>query len=531
MAAVLLAAGVESTLLEPPGSDFHAEVVRTASMTPTTLATVVVALRQRLRHGITVRVATPSDVVVRCDADVAQGLMVIRGQNGGDTEIGDAASVPGVLGAALVQETDPSIVALPGSYAPSLLFETEQNVALASEAIRMARVFADPDFVHGAQPTRDLLDDPAALTAVAERPRVLLDLLLLAHAFSRTDDGDPEVSQLRLPGMEEARRLASVVEVFVLPSTDPEARVLVRPLPGGGQGFLIGVPPLAAELMANLCWAMPVLFSVADESYGTGGTSPDRERLWSDLDSSVASYLRSWRPGRATTTLLPPQPLIPMTMPPGEIPHGPGDPFMVFDACGLFLIARALAPILSGRLGEQADSSPLPPFTAGLPRAVGREVMADSSGYVLTTNALILDSSERAPCMPDIGNVRRHFHGERPSRFGRTRRLQQQARRDGMLMLRSVDRATEALLSYYAVADIIAALARARGDSALARHLESIADRRETVCAYASWVKQHGFPESWGLCTWREGEEEQWEHFQAYVRHVQQHLVPAIVGG
>ncbi|MFH0173086.1 hypothetical protein [Streptomyces cacaoi] len=552
---VLRAAGVDHTALHASGGASRAEVVLTGTAGTDILAEVVAALRHRLRHGVVVRRAGPGDIVVRSDPGVAHGVIVIRGPHR-DVEARDAAGLRRALNIVLAEEpgrppggspgrswdrspggpggpgrtggSGGSGDLVPGPYAPSVLFRESQDPALAAEAIRLSRVFADPDFVRGAQPGRDLLEDLSALAEIAAKPRVLLDLLLLAHAFSRTDGGDHRVSELRLPGMDDARRLASTVEVFVQPSTDPEARTLTRPLPDGRRGFLIGVPPQTGELMANLSWVLPTLFQVAEDG-GGGSAAPDRERVWADVDGSVASYLRSWRPGRGAT-LLPPLPLIPMTMPDGEVRHGPGDPFMVFDACTLFLMARELVPILNGNLdGEAAAGFPLPPFTAGLPREVRRELAADCGAYTLTMNALVLATGEDGPFPPDIGNVKRHFHAGRLSRFGRTRRLEEQARHDAGLLLRSVHRTTEAVLSYYAVVDMFAALARARGDGLLARHLEAIADRREAVCAYMLFVKRTELLADWGVRTWRDGEEEGWERLWEYVRHAQRHLVPLLV--
>ncbi|MEV1063822.1 hypothetical protein [Streptomyces sp. NPDC050263] len=533
---LLRAAGLEHTALHTSGGAARAEVVLTGTAPADALAEVVAALRHRLRHGVVVRRAGPRDVVVRSDPGVAHGRILVRRPHR-DVEVRDAAGLRGALNIVLAEGAQPSPqrsdAAAPGPYARSRLFEGEQNRALAAEAIRLARVFADPDFVRGAQPvgagsTRDLLEDLSALAGIAEKPRVLLDLLLLAHACSRTDDGDHRKGELRLPGMGEARRLARTVEVFVQPSTEPEARTLTRPLPDGRRERLIGVPPQASELMANLSWALPTLYGVVEGGGDIGSAAPDRERVWADVDGSVASYLRSWRPGRGAV-LLPPRPLIPMTMPEGEVRHGSGDPFVVFDACNLFLIARELVPILYGRPDDEGGVRfPLPPFTAGLPREVRRELAADCEAYVLTMNALVLASGENGPHVPDFDNIRRHFHGGRPSRFGRTRRLEEQARHDAEGLLRSMHRATEAVLCYFAVMDMFAALARVRGDSVLARHLEAVADRRETVCAYMLEVKRNGLPKDWGLRTWREGEEDGWERLRDYVRHVQQHLVPLL---
>ncbi|MYW18493.1 hypothetical protein GT039_23670 [Streptomyces sp. SID2955] len=517
--AALRAGGVTGLPLQPPGAPAEAEAVLAGTAEVATLAGALTGLLHRLRHGLEVRAAGPRDLVVRCGADVPQGLVLVRGQET-DTEVREPVSLAGPLRAVLAE----LVHRPPGVHPRSVLFDEWQNQALAAEAARATHVFADPDFVRGADPTGRLLDDPEPLTRIATRPRLLLDLLLLAHAMSPTDGGDPHASDVRPPGAAEAQRLASTVEAFVPPSTDPRTRRLRRPLPGGGHGFLIAVPPVAVDLMVNLCWVLPAVCGVP------GGSAGDPERLRGDVDDMVASYLTSWRPGR-TGTVLPPRPVIPQSRPPGVAPHDPEDPVVVFDACAQFLIARELMPLLTGGAGEDGPGSALPAFTAGLPREAAREAAADSAAYVLTVNALVLGSTERPPRAPDIANVRRHFHEERPSRLGRTRRLRRQAREDGLMMARSVLRATEALLAYYAVADIFAALARARGDSALARHLETVADRRETVWTYATWVRREGFPESWGLRTWHEGEDEVWGRLQEYVRHVQRDLVPAVVGG
>lgn len=286
---VLRAAGVDHTALHPSGGTSQAEVVLTGTATTDTLAEVVATLRHRLRHGVVVRRAGPRDLVVRSDPAVAHGLILVRRPHR-DVEIRDAAGLRRALNIVLADGPDQSGTATPGPdpegspspdsntspdpgpFAPSILFRAAQNTALAADAIRLSRVFADPDFVRGAHPDRDrdLLDDPAALVEIASRPRVLLDLLLFAHAFSRTDDGDPHASELRVPGLGEVEQLASTVEVFVQPSTDPETRTLVRPLPDGGRGFLIGVPPQTAELMANLSWVLPALF-LAVEGGGEEG--------------------------------------------------------------------------------------------------------------------------------------------------------------------------------------------------------------------------------------------------------------------
>jgi hypothetical protein len=525
---VLARAGVAYADLRPPGAGAPGDDVLTGTATTAALADAVAALRHFFRYGVAVRVAGPTDVVVRSDPRVEHERIVIRTPRR-DVPVRDAEALCSALNGLLAQGApDPA----PLPYPPSALFRDHQSAELAAEATRLARVFTDPDFVNGGDPTGTLLDNPEMLAEVSARPRVLLDLLLLAHAFSRTDDGDHRVREPRIPDPAEVRRVASTVEVFVQPSTDPESRVLTRPLADGRQGFVIGLAPQVGELMANISWVLPTLCAVTGRAGtgagGPGSFAPDRDSTWADVDDSVASYLRCWRPPRAAT-LIPPRPLIPTAMPEGETRYGSGDPSMVFDACTLFLIARELTPILQGRLGNEAEP-PLAPFTTGLPREVRLAAQADCAAYVHTMNALILGAGEDGPFVPDFDNIRRHFHHGRPSRFGRTRRLEEKARREAGLVLRCVNRTTEAVLSYYAVVDMFAALARARRDGALARRLEAIGDRREVMCRYMLWVKEHGLPESWGLRTRLVGEEEGWERVGEYVRHVQRHLVPTLVG-
>ncbi|MER6959908.1 hypothetical protein [Streptomyces sp. NPDC000618] len=524
---VLSRAGVAYTDLRPPGADAPGDDLLTGTATVAALADAVAALRHFFRYGIAVRPAGPTDVVVRSDPRIEHGQIVIRKPRR-DVPVRDTRALRSALNGLLAQGApDPA----PLPYPPSTMFRDHQSAELGAEAIRLARVFSDPDFVSGADPTGAMLDNLEKLADVSGRPRRLLDLLLLAHAFSRTDDGDHRVRDLRVPGMDEVRRVASTVEVFVQPSTDPESRVLARPLADGRKGFVIGLSPQTSELMANISWALPTLFAVTEEAASDAADpdsfTPDRDSTWADVDTTVASYLRSWRPPRAAT-LLPPRPLIPMAMPEGETLYGSGDPYLVFDACTLFLIARELTPILQGRLGNGAEP-PLMPFTEGLPREVRLATQADCAAYVHTMNALILGAGKDAPFVPDFDNIRRHFHHGRPSRFGRTRRLEEQARREAGVVLACVSRTTEAVLSYYAVVDLFAALARARRDGALARRLEAIGERREVVCRYMLWIKERELPEAWGLRTRREGEEHRWERVWEYVRHAQRHLVPTLV--
>ncbi|MFF0009771.1 hypothetical protein ACFYQT_41025 [Streptomyces tibetensis] len=524
---VLRRADVTYVDLRPLGANAPGDDVLTGTATTTALVNIVTALRHLFRYGIAVRVAGPTDVVVQSDSRIGHGQVVVRGPRH-DVLAEDAGALRSALDGPLTQMV-PDLAPLP--YPPSVLFHGYQSAELAAEATRLARVFTDPDFISGADPTGTVLDDPEMLADVSSRPRNLLDLLLLAYGLSRTDGGDHRVRDPRLPGPDAVRRVAATVEVFVQPSTDPESRVLARSLADGRQGFVIGLPPQVAELMANISWALPALFAIpGTEAFGTSelasGTT-DGDRRWADIDATVASYLRSWRPPRAAT-LLPPRPLIPMAMPQDESRYGPGDPYMVFDACTLFLIARELTPILEGRYGGGAEP-PLAPFTAGLPREMRLGTHADCAAYVHTMNALILGAGEDGPFVPDFDNIRRHFHHGRPGRLRRTRQREERARREAGVVLACLNRTTEAVLSYYAVVDMLAALARARRDGDLARRLEAIGGRREAVCRYMLWVKEQALPEDWGLRTRLVGEEDGWERAWEYVRHVQRHLVPSLV--
>ncbi|TWV34370.1 hypothetical protein FRZ03_28555 [Streptomyces misionensis] len=75
---VLSRAGVVHADLRPPGANAPGEDVLTGTATAAVLADVVAALRHLFRYGIAVRLAGPTDVVVRSDPRVEQGQMVIR---------------------------------------------------------------------------------------------------------------------------------------------------------------------------------------------------------------------------------------------------------------------------------------------------------------------------------------------------------------------------------------------------------------------------------------------------------------------
>ncbi|MCX4400189.1 hypothetical protein OG887_43815 (plasmid) [Streptomyces sp. NBC_00053] len=488
------------------------------------LIQVLLALVHDLRHGLFVCLNGPEDLVIRCNDTVGQGRILLR-TGDGDIEACDAEGLSGALSA--IARAVP-VVQARASYAASTMFADVQNRELAADAIRLMRVFTDPDFLRRADPGGDdPLYDPRWLVERNSLPRHFLDLLLLTHAMSpaaagpgATRDGDHE-------GMTTAAAIASKVEVFVASSAAVESGTLARPLPDGGIGFLIALPALASEVMANLAWALPTLLAPARVA---GFSSGDHDLLGARraLDDSLASYLASRRPRRSTAPLPTPRPVIPMAMPDTATPNGSDDPSVVFKASSLFLIARELVPILFGGSRAGVPGTRLPLSTAGLPKETRLEMWADQEAYGLTISALVAGSGEHEPYIPDFDNITRSLRSGRLPFFGRKAHLHERALYDSDLLLRCMNRATEALLSYYAVADIFAAAARADGQSLLARRLEAVAARRERACEYVWRTKRDHLPEAWGIRTWHEQEQAQWRTLQEYVRHVQLDVVPRV---
>ncbi|MFI8763770.1 hypothetical protein ACIGN6_02485 [Streptomyces sp. NPDC053792] len=517
--AALRASGIVFTSLQPEADAPCVEGLLTGTSEGALLARTLLALRDALRQGLLVRSSGPDELVIRNDGQVPQGLVLVRLRSRA-LRARDAAGLHGALSDALEEAARTAVVREGAPYAASAMFDGAQNTELAGQAVRLMRVFADPDFVGRADPNSDRLADPARLAAANSGPRDVLDMLLLAHGMS------PAV------GMTAAAEVASRVEVFLLLSTAVESRRLTLPLSGGDGGFALGLPAITSEMMANLSWVIPALIGLAcgQESWGgprDGARGPRRHEMWSEVDDCLASYLRNRRPRHSSEPLPAPRPLIPMSMPDGEAPYGPGDPFVVFNACNMFLLARELVPLLPDRSegGVGAFESFLAP---GLPREVRQEVWTDCKAYMLTMNALILRSGDREPYIPDFDNIERHLQPRAGSVFARNRRLHERAQQDADLLVRCMHRTTEALLSYYAVADILAASARADGLTGLARGLEAVAERREPVCEFVLGIKRRHLPRAWGFRTWHEDEEAHWQALQEYVRHVQLDVVPGM---
>lgn len=445
--AVLRTLGVTHASLRAEGSSSGAEGVLTGVAEEPVLIQVLLALVHDLRHGLFVCLNGPEDLVIRCNDTVGQGRILLR-TGDGDIEACDAEGLSGALSA--IARAVP-VVQARASYAASTMFADVQNRELAADAIRLMRVFTDPDFLRRADPGGDdPLYDPRWLVERNSLPRHFLDLLLLTHAMSpaaagpgATRDGDHE-------GMTTAAAIASKVEVFVASSAAVESGTLARPLPDGGIGFLIALPALASEVMANLAWALPTLLAPARVA---GFSSGDHDLLGARraLDDSLASYLASRRPRRSTAPLPTPRPVIPMAMPDTATPNGSDDPSVVFKASSLFLIARELVPILFGGSRAGVPGTRLPLSTAGLPKETRLEMWADQEAYGLTISALVAGSGEHEPYIPDFDNITRSLRSGRlpvlrpegplaragPLRLGPAPALHEPRHRGPVVLLRS----------------------------------------------------------------------------------------------
>ncbi|WP_432106207.1 hypothetical protein [Streptomyces sp. bgisy091] len=416
------------------------------------------------------------------------------------------------------------------SYNRSRLFAEHQDVGLAAEAIELARVFADMTFIRAANPDSELLRDWTRYADFNARIRHALDGLLLAYAVTPAADGP-------LHGFGEAQRLAGQVEAFILASPALECQVFEHPTQGGGPGFVIALSAFASDLMANLSWALPTLYHAyrAGEETPTDRRSleefmrrygPAQDRL-RKLDRSVASYLGGWesRDARLRT---------PISILPTDDDGSPegaaafAEAKATHAACQTFLLAHELSHITQNHFSAEAMLPAPPPgsFLAELPEEIRREVEADCAAFTLTMNALIVREGHD-PRIPDFSALRKTGLMSRLLRIPGRKGRQEQARRDARMLLDNVNRATEACLSFYAVTELLATVARQRGNEAQAQRFDKVSERKDPVRGYVQWVRE-GLEQTWGVSMWHPDEALGWRYLDQHIDHLTHTLVPTL---
>ncbi|MFJ8764680.1 hypothetical protein [Streptomyces clavifer] len=415
-------------------------------------------------------------------------------------------------------------------YNRSWLFRDHQDVGLAVEAVKLARVFADMKFVQAANPDSEWLRDWSRYVAYNARTRHALDGILFAYAVTPGPDGEPH-------GFDEARRMAGQLEAFILASPVLECQVFEHPTQGGGPGYIVALSAFASDLMATVSWALPTLYHAyqADEETPTDLRSleefirryaPARDAV-RDLDQALSSYLRVWESGDAR--LQAPISILPTgddgsqeseaALAEGNATHA---------ACQTFLLAHEFSHVTHDHFNTEAIRPDLPPqsFLAELPDETRREVEADCAAFTLTMNTLLLREGDE-PRVPDFPALKKTRLLSSPSRFPGKRRRQEQAQKDVRTLISNVNRATEACLSFYAVTELISAVARHRGNEAQALRFGKVSERRDAVRGYVQWVRE-GLEETWGVSIWNPEEARRWAYLDRYIDHLSQTLVPML---
>ncbi|MGW6571574.1 hypothetical protein ACWGAN_05280 [Streptomyces sp. NPDC054945] len=415
-------------------------------------------------------------------------------------------------------------------YNRSWLFAEHQDVGLAAEAIKLARVFADMTFIRAANPDSEWLRDWSRYADFNARIRHALDGLLLAYAVTPGADGT-------LHGFDGAQRMAGQVEAFILASPALECQVFEHPTRGSGPGYVIALSAFASDLMATVSWALPTLYHAyrAGEETPTDLRSleefmrryaPARDAL-RDLDRAVASYLGVWesRDARLRTPIS----ILP-TVDDGS-PEGAAalaEAKATHTACQTFLLAHEFSHVTQDHFSPEAIRPDLPPgsFLAELSEETRCEVEADCAAFTLTMNTLIVTEGDD-PRIPDFAALKKTRLTSRPSRIPGRRRRQEQARKDVRTLVDNVNRATEACLSFYAVTELLAAVARQRGNEAQARRFDKVSERRDPVRGYVQWVRE-GLEETWGVSMWHPDEARRWAYLDQHIDHLTHTLVPTL---
>ncbi|MEU8545378.1 hypothetical protein AB0C52_36190 [Streptomyces sp. NPDC048717] len=415
----------------------------------------------------------------------------------------------------------------PDDYVSSHLFPADQNVELAREAMLLSVAFADVSFLRVAGP-----DLPYNITRAAERNRPVRDALdnaLKGFAFSPRLDGPA-------PGWGPAQDLAARVEAFSYPSTASECRVIDYSTASGNPQYLVAVSAFVQEFMSQFMWGIPAMRRryatdrderevMADliEFYGLGRefyAHPyvvDATEL-RKLDECIDSYLRVWvTNGKVSSPLMH---VIPSN---DEWMAEAGD---IHAACAAFLMAHELQHIQGGHFMESSGEVLPARLVHRVPDSIRNEVECDCAAFTCTLHSLLTRDVDRI----DHSHILdfRLFKEARP--FGRTRLFprarwrQRVARESVYTFTHRVQQAVEAVLSFYAAMEILAAMARQDRRVEEAERLERVAERREYVEDYVAW-KLEEIGNDWGFPVWDRIEADAFRHVDTYVNHVKENLV------
>ncbi|MFJ1550942.1 hypothetical protein [Streptomyces sp. NPDC088246] len=387
-------------------------------------------------------------------------------------------------------------------YTASAIFVEFQNVELAAEAVRMARIYADMTFIRAANPESPLLRDWSQYVMFNEPTRYILDWLLVGYAVTPGPDGVH-------PGFEKAREVASKLEAFSLVSSALECQTFAHTSRDGQEGYLIAVSAITSSVMANICWGFGAVlhcYELSDPELVPsemifGGFDRDINEstgIATRMDEAIFTHLQTWGPLQSPFT--PIRSIIPIGtwLMPKKLPNLVEARRIAF-ACQGFLLAHELTHVIAGDVASEstAGEPPRPPFLSGLPPEVSREAEADYEAFRLTLNSLV--EREGGPHLfPDPEELRATKPFSRTSLLPRKRGEQRRVRKDLTLFLDCVESAVIACLSFYAVVDLLSAVARHRGLEDQALRFEKVADRRNVVRGCVRWYVESA-EEEWGV--------------------------------
>lgn len=416
-------------------------------------------------------------------------------------------------------------------YNRSWFFSAHQDVGLAAEAIKLARVFADRNFLTAVDPDHIWLKDWSEYAKANTRTRHLLDGLLLAHAFS------PDAENGEVPGFAQGAEMAGRVEAFFLPSTALECQVFEHTTREGHEGYVIALSGYASDLMAVISWALPTvhLWYRSRDTTPTDAASlrefvaeyGPMKKAVEEMDDSIASYFRLW--ARKDGLLTAPTSILPTSRdgtPDGDAAFEEAE--STHAACQTFLLAHEFSHILQDHfsLDEQPRAEPPDSFLSQFPDGVRQEVAADCAAFTLTMNSLIIRDGD-SPSIPDFAALLKTPRSSRRSLLPGRRRRQESAERDRRTLRRCAVLASDACVSFFAVVDLLAAVARQYGDEASAARYDAVSARKDTVRGYVRWVRE-GLVHEWGSPMWHPEEDRQWADLDEHVEQLVTTLVPAL---
>ncbi|MFE7046611.1 hypothetical protein ACFU9X_46825, partial [Streptomyces atratus] len=407
-------------------------------------------------------------------------------------------------------------------YVLSSLFPADQNVELAKEAMLLSVAFADVPFLRVAGP-----DLPYNATRAMERNRPVRDALdnaLKGFAFSPRHDGPA-------PGWQTAQDLAARVEAFSYPAIAAECRVIDYSTVDDDPKYIIAVSAFVQEFMSHFMWAIPAMrrhyasdrdereimadlikfHGLGREFYAHPYVVDARELR--KLDECIDSYLRVWvTNGKVSSPLM-------HVIPSNE--EWVAEASDIYTVCSTFLLAHELQHIQGGHFMESSGEA-LPVWLARrVPDSIRNEVECDCMAFNCTLHSLLRRSVDRI----DHSHILdfRLFREARP--FGRTRlfprarRRQRIARESVYTLAHRVQQAVEAVLSFYAAMDLLAAMARQDRRLEEAERLECVMERREYVQDYVAWTLEE-IGKDWGFPIWDRIEADAFRHVETYVNHV-----------